>query len=126
MIDFGTLMLLMTMMINVNFLAQTGFFQWFAMRVVVWSNKDIRILFYLLTNVTGFLSAFLDNVTVVMLFGPLTIALAGKIGVSPKPFYLSETICATIGGTATLIGDPPNIVIGSKLGLSFTGKIFGF
>ncbi|KAF4677085.1 protein kinase [Perkinsus chesapeaki] len=86
MVDFGTLMLLFSMMVNV-------------------------------------LSAFLDNVTTVMLVGPVTISLCKEIKRSPVPFYLSETLLATIGGTATLIGDPPNVVIGSKLGISFTDFI---
>jgi Na+/H+ antiporter NhaD/arsenite permease-like protein len=62
---------------------------------------------------------FLDNVTTVMLFGPVTISIAKEIGKNPVPFYLAETICATVGGTATLIGDPPNVVIGNKLHLNF-------
>jgi len=87
--------------------------------VVELSQKKVPKLFFMMCNITGILSAFLDNVTVVMLLGPLTISLTRDIGRSPKPLYLSETLCGTIGGTATLIGDPPNIVIGSKLGIKF-------
>ena len=71
------------MMVNVSFLAQTGFFQWFAVKVVELSNRSIPKLFFLLTNITGLLSAFLDNVTVVMLLGPLTISLTFQLIFSP-------------------------------------------
>jgi Na+/H+ antiporter NhaD/arsenite permease-like protein len=123
-IDWGTLALLYAMMANVHILATTGFFQWSAARVVIFANGDVKKLFYCLTMSTGILSMFLDNVTTVMLFGPVTISIAKEIGRNPVPFYLAETICATIGGTATLIGDPPNVVIGNKLGLGFVEMIF--
>jgi Na+/H+ antiporter NhaD/arsenite permease-like protein len=122
-IDWGTLALLYAMMANVHILATTGFFQWSAARVVIFANGDIKKLFYYLTVGTGVLSMFLDNVTTVMLFGPVTISIAKEIGKSPVPFYLAETICATVGGTATLIGDPPNVVIGNKLKLGFVEMI---
>jgi Na+/H+ antiporter NhaD/arsenite permease-like protein len=118
-VDFSTLGLLYAMMANVHILATTGFFQWSAARAVIFANGDVKKLFYCLTVATGFLSMFLDNVTTVMLFGPVTISIAKEIGRNPVPFYLAETICATIGGTATLIGDPPNVVIGNKLKLDF-------
>jgi Na+/H+ antiporter NhaD/arsenite permease-like protein len=86
---------------------------------VIFAQGNVKKLFYCLTIATGFLSMFLDNVTTVMLFGPVTISIAKEVGRNPVPFYLAETICATIGGTATLIGDPPNVVIGNKLGLDF-------
>jgi len=119
MIDFGTLMLLFSMMILMKMLQETGFFNWFAIKVVGWSRQDPKILFFMLTNICGFLSMFLDNVTTVMLFGPLTYSLCAQMGLNPRPLYLSMAICATIGGTATQIGDPPNIVIGSKLQINF-------
>ncbi|KAF4707439.1 protein kinase, partial [Perkinsus olseni] len=123
MVDFGTLMLLFSMMVNVHLLALTGFFQYVAARMVILAGGRITLLFFLLTISTGVLSAFLDNVTTVMLVGPVTISLCKEIKRSPVPFYLSETLLATIGGTATLIGDPPNVVIGSKLDVSFTDFI---
>lgn len=89
------------------------------MRVTELAKGNVTALFFLLTNLTGFLSAFLDNVTCVLLIGPVTIKLCEQIGVDPVPFYLTETIAATIGGTATLIGDPPNVVIGNKIGIGF-------
>jgi len=119
MIDFGTLMLLFSMMILMRMLQETGFFNWFAIKVLKISKQDPKVLFFALTNICGFLSMFLDNVTCVMLFGPLTYSLCSQMGLSPRPMYLSMAICATIGGTGTQIGDPPNIVIGSKLGINF-------
>eukprot|EP00930_Biecheleria_cincta_P064362 TRINITY_DN4993_c0_g1_i1.p1 TRINITY_DN4993_c0_g1~~TRINITY_DN4993_c0_g1_i1.p1 ORF type:complete len:806 (+),score=146.94 TRINITY_DN4993_c0_g1_i1:82-2499(+) len=119
MIDFGTLMLLFSMMILMRMLAVTGFFNWFAIKIVCWTRQNPKLLFYALTNICGILSMFLDNVTCVLLFGPLVINIAAKMKLSARYLYLSMTICATIGGTATYIGDPPNIVIGSKLNIGF-------
>jgi len=123
MIDAGTLMLLFAMMVNVHLLSLTGFFQWFAVRMVELARGNVMVLFFLLTNMTGVLSAFLDNVTCVLLMGPVTIKLCEQMGMNPVPFYLTETLAATIGGTATLIGDPPNVVIGNKLNLRFNDFI---
>jgi len=119
MIDWGTLMLLFSMMILMSMLAETGFFNWFAARVVIASRQNVTILWFMLCNISGFLSMLLDNVTCVLLFGPLVFNLAKKMKINPRPLYLAMTICATVGGTATQIGDPPNIVIGSKLKLGF-------
>jgi len=119
MIDWGTLMLLFSMMILMRMLAVSGFFNWFGLRVVILTRQKTTVLFFALTNLCGVLSMVLDNVTCVMLFGPLTFNLAKKMNLNPRPLYLSMAICATVGGTATLIGDPPNIVIGSKMKLGF-------
>jgi len=119
MIDFGTLMLLFSMMILMKMLQETGFFNWFAVKVVIFSKEDPRTLFFMLTNICGVLSMFLDNVTCVMLFGPLTYSLCKQMHLNPRYMYLPMALCATIGGTGTLIGDPPNIVIASKLKISF-------
>lgn len=119
MIDFGTLMLLFSMMILMRMLQETGFFDWFAVKVVKLSKGNPKTLFFALTNICGFLSMFLDNVTCVMLFGPLTYQLCKQMNVNPRYMYLPMAICATIGGTGTLIGDPPNIVIGSKMKIGF-------
>lgn len=119
MIDFGTLMLLFSMMILMKMLQETGFFNWFAVKVVIYSKEDPKTLFFALTNICGVLSMFLDNVTCVMLFGPLTYSLCKQMKLNPRYMYLPMAICATIGGTGTLIGDPPNIVIASKLKISF-------
>merc|ERR1719498_1081774 len=119
MIDFGTLMLLFSMMILMRMLRETGFFNWFAIKVVAFSKQNPKVLFFALTNICGFLSMFLDNVTCVMLFGPLTYSLCAQMSLNPRFLYLAMAICATIGGTGTQIGDPPNIVIASKLQINF-------
>jgi len=115
MIDYGTLMLLFSMMILMQMLAMTGFFNWAALKVIELSRQNPVTLFFFLTNLCGFASMALDNVTCVLLTGPLTYQIAKKLQLNPRAIYLSMTICATIGGTGTMIGDPPNIVIGSKL-----------
>ncbi|CAE8632121.1 unnamed protein product [Polarella glacialis] len=119
MVDFGTLMLLFSMMILMRMLQETGFFNWFAVKVVRGSKQNPKILFFAMTNICGFLSMFLDNVTCVLLFGPLTYSLSRQMQLNPRPIYLSMAICATVGGTGTLIGDPPNIVIASKMKVGF-------
>jgi len=119
MIDFGTLMLLFSMMILMRMLQETGFFNWFAIKVVKLCKGNEKKLFFALTYICGILSMFLDNVTTVMLFGPLTYSLCKQMNLNPRYIYLPMAICATIGGTGTLIGDPPNIVIGSKLSIGF-------
>lgn len=124
MVDFDTTMLLFSMMILMKMVQETGFFNWFAIKVVRLSKQDPKILFFALSNLCGILSMFLDNVTCVLLFGPLTYSLAKQMKLNPRPLYLAMTIIATIGGTATLIGDPPNIVLGSKLKIGFMTFIY--
>ncbi|KAK3273681.1 hypothetical protein CYMTET_18091 [Cymbomonas tetramitiformis] len=124
MIDFGTLMLLFSMMISVHLLSKTGVFQWVAIQIAAYADGNLRLLFFLMANIVGVLSAFLNNVTVVMLVGPVTIRLCQQLKVDPVPFYLAQTISTTIGGTATLIGDPPNVVIGNKLELPFNDFLY--
>lgn len=100
-------------------LSLTGFFQWIAVRVAAAARGNAIAIFIVLAALSGLLSAFLDNVTCVMLMGPVTISLCRQMKVPPVPFYLTQTLTATIGGTATMVGDPPNVVIGNKLGLPF-------
>lgn len=100
-------------------LSLTGFFQWVAVRVAAVARGNAIAIFCVLAALSGLLSAFLDNVTCVMLMGPVTISLCRQMKVPPVPFYLTQTLTATIGGTATMVGDPPNVVIGNKLGLPF-------
>ena len=90
-----------------------------AVRVAVVARGDATVVFVLLSTLAGLLSAFLDNVTCVMLLGPVTISLCRQMKVPSVPFYLTETLAATIGGTATLVGDPPNVVISQVLGFGF-------
>jgi Na+/H+ antiporter NhaD/arsenite permease-like protein len=119
-IDFNTLGLLLGMMILVAMLEPTGFFQY----VSVWAaraskGKPVR-LFILLGTVTTILSMFLDNVTTVVLIAPVTILICEILGISPLPYLIAEALLSNTGGVATLVGDPPNVLIGSAAGLSFT------
>lgn len=118
-IDFNVIFLLAGMMMIVNVLAKTGVFQWIAIRSAkAGGGSPIRIL-VILSLVTAVGSAFLDNVTMVVLIAPVTIFVAGALGVSAVPFLISEAFASNMGGTATLIGDPPNILIGSAADLDF-------
>jgi Na+/H+ antiporter NhaD/arsenite permease-like protein len=119
-IDFNTLGLLLGMMILVAMLEPTGFFQYIA----VWAartsrGKPIR-LFVLLGSITTVLSMFLDNVTTVVLIAPVTILICEILGISPLPYLMAEALLSDTGGVATLVGDPPNVLIGSAAGFSFT------
>ena len=119
-VDFNTLGLLLGMMILVALLEPTGFFQFLA----VWTGRvsqgrPVRLL-VLLGTVTTVLSMFLDNVTTVVLIAPVTILICEILGVSPTPYLMAEALLSDTGGVATLIGDPPNVLIGSAAGLSFT------
>jgi Na+/H+ antiporter NhaD/arsenite permease-like protein len=107
------------MMVIANTLRRTGVFQWAAMKIIdVARGEPVRVLL-LLSTMTALTSAFLDNVTTVVLMVPITIFVAGAMGVTPVPYLISEVLASNIGGAATLIGDPPNIIIGSAAGLDF-------
>jgi Na+/H+ antiporter NhaD/arsenite permease-like protein len=118
-VDFNVIFLLAGMMILAGILRRTGFFQWLAIRSVKVALGDPFRLLVVLTLVTAILSAFLDNVTTVVLLAPVTLSIAAILGVPPIPFLTAEIVASNIGGTATLIGDPPNILIGSAAGLDF-------
>ena len=114
-IDFNTLGLLIGMMIIVAITAQTGLFNY----VAVWSAKkvqaDPRQILIALSIITGFFSALLDNVTTVLLMVPVTFSITRQLNINPMPYLISQVLASNIGGTATLIGDPPNIMIGSAV-----------
>ena len=118
-IDLNVIFLLAGMMVLASALAQTGFFQWLGVHSVRMSRGDPLRLLVILCLVTAGLSAFLDNVTTVLLMTPVTLSVARRLGVSPMPYLISQILASNIGGTATLIGDPPNILIGSAAGLDF-------
>jgi Na+/H+ antiporter NhaD/arsenite permease-like protein len=118
-IDWNTIGLLTGMMIVVGITRETGVFKYLAIKAAKMARGEpLRILSSLFL-VTAVLSALLDNVTTVLLVVPVTFAIARKLGVSPLPFLIAEIFASNIGGTATLIGDPPNIMIGSAVGLGF-------
>ena len=118
-VDWNVIFLLAGMMVIANVLKETGLFQWIALKAVrLGKGNPIRIL-VILSIVTGFTSAFLDNVTIVVLIAPVTLFIASTLGLSPIPFLISEVLASNIGGMATLVGDPPNILIGSAAEIDF-------
>jgi len=118
-IDFETLGLLFGMMIIVAMLEPTGFFQYLAVLAARASKGNPRRLFILLGVITTILSMFLDNVTTVVLIAPVTLLISEILGVSALPYLMAEALLSNTGGVATLVGDPPNVLIGSAAGLSF-------
>jgi len=118
-VDFNVIFLLAGMMIIAGVLRKTGVFQWLALRAAKLARGNPALILVLLCLVTAILSAFLDNVTTVVLIVPLTIFLAGLLQLNPVPFLIAQVLASNIGGSATLIGDPPNIMIGSRAGLDF-------
>ena len=118
-VDFNVIFLLAGMMIIANILGKTGMFQWLAVEALRRTNAHPYALLVLVSALTAIASAFLDNVTTVVLMTPITFFIAERLGINPVPFLVSEIIASNIGGTATLIGDPPNIIVGSRLGKDF-------
>jgi len=118
-IDYETIMLLFGMMIIVSVLKQSGLFTIVSIKIAeLTKGKPIKIL-VLFSFVTAIMSAFLDNVTTVLIIIPLIIELTRGLGLDPKKYVLSQILISNVGGAATLIGDPPNVIIGSKVGLTF-------
>jgi Na+/H+ antiporter NhaD/arsenite permease-like protein len=118
-IDTETIMLLLGMMTIVAILRRTGVFTLLSVKIAEQTKgSPLRILIFF-SIVTALLSAFLDNVTTVLIVIPIVIELTTGMGLDPKLFVISQAVISNIGGTATLIGDPPNIIIGSKVGLTF-------
>lgn len=118
-IDFNTLALLVGMMIIVAICEKSGMFQFVAIWAAKKTQAEPRRILVVLAFVTALFSGFLDNVTTVLLIAPVTIRMTRQLKVNPYPFLVLEIFSSNIGGTATLIGDPPNILIGSALNLSF-------
>jgi Na+/H+ antiporter NhaD/arsenite permease-like protein len=112
--EWSTLGLLFGMMLIVGELSHTGIFEWLAVRLLVSSKGSFNRLLVLLCLLTAVASAFLDNVTTMLLLAPVTIDMCNILDVDPRPYLISEVILSNVGGTATLIGDPPNIIIGSS------------
>jgi Na+/H+ antiporter NhaD/arsenite permease-like protein len=118
-VDWNVIFLLMGMMIIVGVLKVSGVFQWLAYKSFQMARGQIFVLSSVLCVVTAVTSAFLDNVTTMLLLTPVTMEIAVVLGVSPFVFLLPEILASNFGGTATLIGDPPNIMIGSFAGITF-------
>jgi Na+/H+ antiporter NhaD/arsenite permease-like protein len=118
-VDWNVIFLLAAMMIIANVLKETGLFQWIALQAVRLGKGDPFRVLVILSVVTAFTSAFLDNVTIVVLVAPVTLFVASNLRVNPVPYLIAEILASNIGGMATLVGDPPNILIGSAAGIDF-------
>lgn len=118
-VDFNVIFLLVSMMIIVNIATRSGVFNWVATEMLRKTKGHPKTTLFCLALFTAVASAFLDNVTTVILIMPITFVIAEKLDINPIPFLITEILASNIGGTATLIGDPPNIIIGSAAGLSF-------
>jgi Na+/H+ antiporter NhaD/arsenite permease-like protein len=118
-IDWNVIFLLIGMMIIVAITRRSGVFQFVAIKAAKFARGEpVRIL-VLLSLITAVFSAFLDNVTTILIIAPVTILIAVELDITPVPFLICNAIASNVGGTATLIGDPPNIIIGSAARLSF-------
>ena len=118
-IDWDVIFLLLGMMIIVSVLRQTGVFEYIAIWAAKRANGSPLRIMILLVLVTAFASALLDNVTTVLLIAPVTLLVCDRLAINPAPFLIAEVFASNIGGTSTLVGDPPNIIIASRAGLSF-------
>ncbi|MCY3801788.1 MAG: ArsB/NhaD family transporter [Chloroflexi bacterium] len=118
-VDWNVIFLLFGMMIIAGAMRRSGVFQWLAIQSAKWTRGEPVKLMAVLLILTAIASALLDNVTTVVLIGPITIFLASRLQVSPIPFLIAEILASNIGGMATLIGDPPNLIVGSAAGFSF-------
>ena len=123
-IDFETIMLLFGMMLIVSVLKHSGLFTIISVRISELTRGNPLKILILFSIITALMSAFLDNVTTVLIIIPIIIELTRGLGLDPKKYVLSQAIISNIGGTATLIGDPPNVIIGSKVGLTFNQFLF--
>ena len=118
-VDFQVIFLLIGMMIIVHVSSRSGVFKWLALELLHLTKGHPKTVLFALATFTAVASAFLDNVTTVVLMMPITFVIAKEFETDPVPFLITEVMASNIGGTATLIGDPPNIIIGTRAGLSF-------
>jgi Na+/H+ antiporter NhaD/arsenite permease-like protein len=118
-IDFNTIGLLLGMMIIVAILGETGVFNWVGVKAIRLSRGNLWKLMIILCVFTAITSMFVDNVTIILLMVPVTLTIFRALKISPIPFILGQTLSCNIGGAATLIGDPPNIIIGSAANIDF-------
>ena len=122
-IDFNTISLLLGMMIIVAILGDTGVFEYLGVRMSKASKGDMWKLMVMFCVFTSTISMFIDNVTTVLLIVPITISVFKTLKLSPIPFIIAQVLASNVGGTATLIGDPPNILIGSAANIDFASFI---
>lgn len=118
-VDFKVIFLLVSMMIMVHISKRSGMYRWLGLKILKLTGGNPKFALISLALLTGFLSAVLDNVTTVLLVLPIIFSVTRELELDPFPFLITNIFASNIGGTATLIGDPPNIIIGSAAGLSF-------
>ncbi|HEX9877980.1 MAG TPA: ArsB/NhaD family transporter [Gammaproteobacteria bacterium] len=123
-VDWNVIFLLAAMMTIVSIMIPTGGFQWIAYKIAAFSKGRLYLMLCLLGTAVTVLSLLLDNVTTVVIFGPLIILIANAMKVSPIPYLLAAALLSDTGGIATLVGDPPNIMIGSAADISFNRFVF--
>lgn len=119
-INWATIIFIAGMMIMVEGMAHAGFFRWLCMTIAKAVNFNVVPVFFAFMLISGVLSMFIDSITVILFLAAVTIELAQVLKFSPIPFILAEIFCANLGGSATMCGDPPNIIIGTALGYTFT------
>lgn len=119
-IDWATILFIAGMMVMVEGMAKSGFFRWLCMLLAKWVNYKSVPLFITFMVMSACLAMFIDSITVILFLAAITIELARLLKFSPVPMILAEIFCANLGGSSTMCGDPPNIIIGSALGYSFT------
>jgi len=123
-VDWNVIFLLISMMVIINLMRPTGFFEYIAIKSAKFGRGEPMRIMVIFAVVTASLSALLDNVTTVLLLAPVTLLIADALEVDPVPFLIAEALASNVGGTATLIGDPPNIMIASKAELNFMDFIY--
>lgn len=123
-VDWNVIFLLISMMVIINLMRPTGIFEYIAIKSAKWGRGEPFRIMAIFAIVTAVLSALLDNVTTVLLITPVTLLIADALEVDPIPYLISCALASNIGGTATLIGDPPNIMIASKAQLNFMDFIY--
>lgn len=123
-VDWNTIMLLAGMMLIVAIAGRTGLFEYIAIHAVKLARARPAAILALLALITALFSALLDNVTTVLLVAPVTLAITRQLEVDPWPYLFAQILASNVGGTATLVGDPPNIMIGSSVGFTFNDFLF--
>jgi Na+/H+ antiporter NhaD/arsenite permease-like protein len=118
-VDYNVVFLLISMMLIINILGRSGAFEWTAVKLAKVSHGKPFAIMAMFIIFTALFSAILDNVTTVLLFAPVTLLITDELDLDPVPFLVFEALASNIGGTATLIGDPPNLIIASRSGLTF-------
>ena len=123
-IDWATIFFLTGMMIMVEGMARVGFFRWLCLHVAKLVKYKVIPIFIVFMMMSAILSMFIDSITVILFLAAVTVELSGLLKFNPVPMILAEIFCANLGGSSTMCGDPPNIIIGSKLGYSFMDFLF--